>query len=208
MAREVGYPAGEALALAALSLAADFADDRDGAIQLARQAEQIPADVPGSLARLCSYVLTLALIEAGDLAAAEAVCAEGLARSRDADDLWNLEGLLTRMVILDLRAGRIEDAAAHLREGLQIALRTGARYELVSGLDCCGHLCAATGRPAEAVTVWAAFTALWTGRGVHAICRGCAPPGRTAARGPAGARARPGPRGRGTRRGDEPGHRC
>jgi DNA-binding CsgD family transcriptional regulator len=28
------------------------------------------------------------------------------------------------------------------------------------GLDCCGHLCAATGRPAEAVTAWAAMSAL------------------------------------------------
>jgi DNA-binding CsgD family transcriptional regulator len=29
-----------------------------------------------------------------------------------------------------------------------------------AGLDCCGHLCAATGRPAEAVTAWAAMSAL------------------------------------------------
>ena len=28
------------------------------------------------------------------------------------------------------------------------------------GLDCCGHLCAATRRPAEAITVWAAAAAL------------------------------------------------
>ena len=160
VAREVGYPAGEALAIAALSLAAGFAGDRDGAIQLARQAGQIPADVPGSLARVCSYVLTLALIAAGDLAAAGRVCAEGLAWSRDADDLWNLVTFLMQMAILDLQAGRAGDAAAHLREGLQIALRAGARMDLVSGLDCCGHLCAASGRPADAVTVWAAFTAL------------------------------------------------
>ena len=29
------------------------------------------------------------------------------------------------MAILDLQAGRIEDAAAHLREALQIAVRAG-----------------------------------------------------------------------------------
>ena len=28
------------------------------------------------------------------------------------------------------------------------------------GLDCCGHLCAATRRPAEAITAWAAAAAL------------------------------------------------
>jgi predicted ATPase/DNA-binding CsgD family transcriptional regulator len=160
VAREVGYSAGEALAIAALSIVAQFADDRDGAIQLARQAEQIPADVPGTRARVCSYVLTSALIAAGDLATAERVCADGLARSRDADDLWNLETFLMQMAILDLQAGRVLEAAAHLREGLQIAMRAGARMELVTGLDCCGHLCAASGRPADAVTVWAAFTAL------------------------------------------------
>jgi predicted ATPase/DNA-binding CsgD family transcriptional regulator len=160
VAREAGYPAGETLAIAALSLAAHFADDRDGAIQLARQAGQIPADVPGSLARVCTNLLTDALIAAGDLAAADRVCAEGLARARDADDLWNLVTFLMQMAILDLPAGRVEDAAAHLREGLQIALRAGARMDLVSGLDCCGHLCAASGRPADAVTVWAAFSAL------------------------------------------------
>jgi DNA-binding CsgD family transcriptional regulator len=31
---------------------------------------------------------------------------------------------------------------------------------LLAGLDCCGHLCAATRRPAEAVTAWAAMSAL------------------------------------------------
>ena len=64
------------------------------------------------------------------------------------------------MVILDVHAGRVEDAAAHLREALQIAMRTGGWPSCINGLDCCGYLCAATGRPAEAVTVWAAFAAL------------------------------------------------
>jgi hypothetical protein len=46
------------------------------------------------------------------------------------------------MVILDLHAGRAQDAAAHLREGLQITLRTGDRYDLLNCLDGCGYLCA------------------------------------------------------------------
>ena len=179
----------------------------DGAVRLARQAEQITAGVPGSIARVCSYVLTGVLIEAGDLAAAERVCAAGLARSRDAGDLQNQVGLLPQMVMLDLQAGRIEDAAAHLREALQIAMRTGNWIELLNGLDCCGHLCAATGRSAEAVTVWAAHAALCgtrDSRDAPLDVRRREEPLRA---GPAGARARPGPRGRGTRRGDEPGHR-
>ena len=71
MARELGYPAGEALALGALSLAALYAGDLGGAVQLARQAEQIPADIPGWIARMRSDILTVALTAAGDLAAAE-----------------------------------------------------------------------------------------------------------------------------------------
>jgi len=61
---------------------------------------------------------------------------------------------------LDLRAGRLDDAAAHLRESLQVGARAGDRVEVFNALDWCGYLCAATGRDAEAVTVWAARTAL------------------------------------------------
>ncbi len=159
-ARELGYPAGEALVLAHLSLAACYADDRDDALRLARQAGQIPAGIPGWIARTCSFFLTVMMIAAGELAATEGICAAGLARSRDAGDLWHLTVLLTQMPILDLQASRTGDAAAHLRESLQIALRTGSRLSVLNGLDCCGHLCARTGHCAEAVTVWAAYAVL------------------------------------------------
>jgi predicted ATPase/DNA-binding CsgD family transcriptional regulator len=161
LARELGYPAGEALALAGLSIAAYDGDDLGSAVQLAWQAEQITADIPGWIARVCSYFLTEVLTAAGDLVAAERVCAAGLARSREAGDLWNQVGLLPKMAILDLRAGRVGDAAAHLREALQIAARTGARGDALDVLDRCGYLCAATGRCAEALTVWAASAALF-----------------------------------------------
>ena len=165
VARELGYPPGGLEALGDLSVAASSAGDHDSAVRLARQAAQITAGVPGSIARWCSYLLTGVLIGAGDLAAAEQVCAAGLARSQDAGDLHNLVGLLPMMVTLDLEAGRVEDAAAHLREALQLATRTGGWLELGNGLDRCGHLCAATGRPAEVITVWAA-TAVLFGEGV------------------------------------------
>jgi DNA-binding CsgD family transcriptional regulator len=102
----------------------------------------------------------MALIEAGDLAGAEQACAAGLASCRELGDLANLSGALWNRTILDLRTGRVDDATAHLREQLQIATQTGMRPILIAGLDCCGHVCEATGRPAEAVTVWAAMSAL------------------------------------------------
>ena len=129
----------------------------DSALQLARQ---IPANIPGWLARLGSILLAEVLTDAGDLAAAERTCAAGLARCRDAGDVQNLAELLIRMANLDLQAGRTETAAAHLREALQTAVRTGSRLSVFNDLDCCGDLCAATGRRAEAVTIWAAEAAL------------------------------------------------
>ena len=160
VAREIGYGAGEVLALGVLSFAARASDDPDHAVQFARQAARITTGIPGSFVRWSSYVLTGTLVMAGDLAAADEVCAAGLARSRDAGDVTSQWGLLPWMVILDLHADRIQDAAVHLREGLQIAMRTGGWGELVSCLDGCGYLCAVTGRAAEAVTMWAALAAL------------------------------------------------
>ena len=148
-----------------LAVAVYRAGDLDSAVQLSRQVEQTPADIPGWVARLHSDFLTIVLTEAGELAAAERVCAAGLARSREAGDPWNQARLLVRMATLDLRAARIPDAAAHLRESLQIAVRTGQQFELQNGLDCCGHMCAATGRYVEAVTVWAAHAAIFRHEG-------------------------------------------
>jgi DNA-binding CsgD family transcriptional regulator len=74
--------------------------------------------------------------------------------------VFSLLGLLPHMVLVDVHAGRTGDAAAHLREGLQVAVRTGDWGALLDCLDGCGFLCAATGQPAEAVTIWAAKAAL------------------------------------------------
>ena len=145
------------LALVEHSLGAEYAGDHDEAVRLARQAGQITAGIPGLLARTCSYALTVVLAGAGDLAEAARVGAAGLARARDAGDLWNQAVLLPKIVDLDLRAGRTGDAAAHLREALRLRVRTGTWHELLPCISQCGDLCAATGRAAEALTLWAAI---------------------------------------------------
>jgi DNA-binding CsgD family transcriptional regulator len=160
LARDGEHPAAEALALAVLSLIACVSCDHVGAVQLARQAERISAGLHGPTARVCGHTLTSVLIEVGEVAAAERTCAAGLASARDAGDLWSLGNLLEKMVVLDLNSGRYEDAATHLREALQTALRTGLRRKVLEDLDCCGYLCAWTGRRAEAVTIWAAVVEL------------------------------------------------
>jgi len=166
LARELGDPAVEALALLYLSIAAHYAGDIDDAVRLARQARQIPADIPGRIARSIGQYVAAALGEAGDLAVAERGYAEELARSREAGDLRSLPGLLARMADVDLRAGRAGEAAAHLHEAVQIIARSGGRFELFLVLDVCGDLCAATGRRAEAVTTWAACNTLERAEGI------------------------------------------
>jgi non-specific serine/threonine protein kinase len=160
VARESRDRARELFALGVLTFAARGSDDLDHAVECARQATQITDGVPGWYVRWSNYVLTGTLVMAGDLAAADKVCASALGRSRDAGDVTNRWFLLPWMVILDLHAGRAQKAAAHLREGLQISLRTGGRYDLLNCLDGCGYLCADTGRPAEAITMWSAFAVL------------------------------------------------
>ena len=160
LAREVGYPGGEALALTELSQIAMHADDLGSAVRLAWQAGQITVGIPGRIARACTTGLAGALIEAGDPAAAEGVCAAALASFRDAGHLENLTQLLGRMGEADAQMGHVEDGAAHLREAVQISARIGFWFELLNGLENCGYLCAASGRHAEAITVWAAYAAL------------------------------------------------
>ena len=155
MARELGYRLGQARATTGLAIAARYAGDLDDAVQLARQAGQIP-DIPGTAARMSGHLLAAALQEAGDLAAADQACAATLAQARDAGDMYTLGELLTVMTELDLRAGRTGDSAAHLREAAQIALQTGTWTTILNVLYLCGYLCAATGRPADAITAWAA----------------------------------------------------
>jgi predicted ATPase/DNA-binding CsgD family transcriptional regulator len=160
VARQAGSQGLEAAALACLGVAAWQAGDRDGALRIVREAQGIPDEFAGGLYRALSSFIAMILTEAGDLAGAEQACAAGLASCRDVGDLTNLSGQLWNQAILDLRAGRVGDAAAHLREQLQIAVQTGLRSVLMTGLDCCGQLCAVTRRPAEAITAWAAVSAL------------------------------------------------
>jgi DNA-binding CsgD family transcriptional regulator len=160
LAREVGIESAEVMALTCLALVTWRAGDQDGALRLVRQAQAIPDELAGGVDRGLSNFVTMTLIEAGDLAGAEQACAAGLAACRELGDLANLSGYLWNQTMLDLQTGRLDEAAVQLREQLQIATETGLHSALMASLDCCGHLCAATGRHAEAITAWAAMSAL------------------------------------------------
>jgi predicted ATPase/DNA-binding CsgD family transcriptional regulator len=160
LAQEAGGGAIEALALGSLTQAIRQNGDRDSALRLARQAQLIAEGHAGVLFRGLGEIVAGVLIEAGELAAAERACTTALASCRQVGDQINLCGVLGDLTILDLRTGRTGAAAAHLRELLQVATQTGRRSLVHLGLDCCGYLSSATGRPAEAITAWAAMSAL------------------------------------------------
>jgi predicted ATPase/DNA-binding CsgD family transcriptional regulator len=156
MARQLKYPEGEALALQACSIAAINSGDHARAVRLIGQ-QQALTGLPGPITRIGNQVIVAALGDAGDLAGAESAGAAALARCREAGDLNNLGSMLMALADLAVRAGHSQDAAAPLREGFLMALRAGDFFDLtLNGLWNCGFLCAATGRYADAVTVWAA----------------------------------------------------
>jgi non-specific serine/threonine protein kinase len=170
VAREIGYPAGEAMALANLGLGAYHAGDLDNALTWARQALQIdPAGIPGRTVRWCNEVSTLIWIEAGQPDSARRIGTEGLARARQVGDLAGQLLCSLLMANLGVRTGRLTEAGTHLREALEIGVRIGGRTDLAGCLDCCGYLCAATKRWAEAVTIWAAYDARTQAEGIITI---------------------------------------
>jgi predicted ATPase/DNA-binding CsgD family transcriptional regulator len=157
LARDAGYRAGEAAALTAQSLAAFYRGDRAAALDLARQAEQILCgNVPVYVARWVLQSLTTVLSSAGELDWARRVCTAAIDLAREVDNLTHLSILLVRKAELELRTGNPAVAGADLRQAAALAAPTGNRHALGNCIDCCGFLCAATGRWAEAVTLWAA----------------------------------------------------
>ena len=160
IARRLRYPAGESLALTNLAIATYYVGDISDALDWARQAQRIDRDrIPGVVARVRDNILALVLIAAGEFAAAERCCSAALDSCREVGDLQTQAALLTLLGHLDLDAGRLTEAAAHLEEAAQVALRISDETELLNCIDNCGHLCAATGRWADAVTLWAALAA-------------------------------------------------
>jgi predicted ATPase/DNA-binding CsgD family transcriptional regulator len=160
LARELGNPTGEAKALTRLTLASQSVGDTGQAVEWAGQAHQIdPGAVPGWIARRFDLARAGALMDAGQLDAARRICASALSRAREVGDLQDQADFLWHIAELDRRAGHIVDAGTHLREALKFAVQTGDRLRRIDCLDTCGHLCAASGHPADALTVWAAHAA-------------------------------------------------
>ena len=88
------------------------------------------------------------------MASARRAFADVLAQAEQAGDVSIRAGCASILAELELLTGYIAGATADLREALDLATRIGNRMILIDTLCSCGHLCLATGRWAEAVTIW------------------------------------------------------
>jgi predicted ATPase/DNA-binding CsgD family transcriptional regulator len=157
LARAIGYADAEAGALLNLGLAAYYSDDLGAAIMWARQACQIdPATITGDTARACRIVLTMALTEAGEIAAARESNTATLALAREAGDIQAEASAVSMLAELELLAGHLAGAWAQLDLASRLALLTGSELRLRQCLRTGRELCAVTGRWAEAATLEAA----------------------------------------------------
>jgi hypothetical protein len=93
------------------------------------------------------------LLESGDLTAARRSLTDSLAWARETDDL---AARIFLVADLELCTGDLASSARHPREAIATSLRAGAVTRLPR-LDLLGHLCAARGQWAEAVTIWGVF---------------------------------------------------
>jgi predicted ATPase/DNA-binding CsgD family transcriptional regulator len=157
LARCLGYPAGEVHALRGLCYISLHADRSDDALAWAMQGQLVDPDLlPGRLARLAQFALPVVLLEIGHFDGAADLFEELLAQARAAGDLSVQADTLYMMAALALRTDRLAEAGAYLREAAEFAARAGYPLRLIDILDEAGRQCAATGRQAEAVTLWSA----------------------------------------------------
>jgi predicted ATPase/DNA-binding CsgD family transcriptional regulator len=161
LARRIGYAAGEARALMKLSEIAMYAGHGEEAIAWAVQARQIPDDrIPAWHARRIDSTLAWVLVCHGEQDGVPELCDQVLATARSVGDLSEQADTLFLMAEAALRGGRIAAARTRLLESAELAVYGGGYpLRMIDILDLGGHLCAATGRPAEAVTLWSACMA-------------------------------------------------
>ena len=167
LARRIGYAAGEARALVNLSDIATSADQGEEAVAWARQAQQVPGDrLPAWYARRVGSCLAWALVFNDKLDGVAELCDQCLAAARTAGDLSEQADILFLVAVAAFKGGQLAAARARMREAAELSVHAGYPLRLVDILQLGGHLCAATGRPAEAVTLWSARTAQCQAAGV------------------------------------------
>ncbi len=160
VARRIGYPAGEILALAQLSRTAYYTGAVPEALEWARQAQRILASGEhGWTQQFTGQFVTEVLVESGDLTAARQGLADTLAWADEVADRIMQASALALLADLELRTGNSAAAARLISRSAEIAAGIGWHEQLPRCLDQFAHVCLALGQPAAAVTLWSAFQA-------------------------------------------------
>lgn len=161
LARQLRYTAGQASALAQMSLVRVYQDDVATSLPLARAAQRLDADkLPDRVARRVCLVVTLAHIQARALDAARESCMRGLTDAAAAGDVTMHADFEYCATQVDLGTRNYAEAGLHIVHALRLAAESGESLRLIGCLHDCARLCAATGRNAEAAALWAANSAL------------------------------------------------
>ena len=167
LAHRIDYAAGEARALVNLSDIATYADRGEEAVAWARRTRQIPGDrLPAWYSRRVGSCLAWALVFNDKLDGVAEMCDQCLAAAETAGDLSEQADILFLMAVAAYKGGQLAAARARLRESAELSVNSGYPLRLIDVLELGGHLCAATGRPAEAVTLWSARAAQCRASGV------------------------------------------
>jgi len=160
LARRIGYAEGEARALVKLGEIAMYNGQGDDAVAWVRQAAQVPGDrIPAWFALRIDSALAWALVSNGKLDGVPELCEQLLAAARTAGDLTEEADTLFLMAVAARMGGQFAAARARLRESAELAVSSGYPLRMIDIIDQAGYLCVATGRPAEAITLWAARSA-------------------------------------------------
>jgi hypothetical protein len=170
VARAAGDPSAEVGALICLAQAAVLADDLTVAVGYARQTLRIDAaTVPGDFTRDCHTFLAYALIEAGELDEARDRCAELLDLSRRVGDLRTEAVGHYLLADTELRAGHLAEGRRQVHAAAELALRIRHQLQLLVCMLVGAELCAASGRWADVVTLYAAHRAAAAARGTVGV---------------------------------------
>jgi predicted ATPase/DNA-binding CsgD family transcriptional regulator len=159
LARKIGYAAGEAGALLELSLVSLYVGHGEDAVAWARQADRIDENrMSGWRVREVKFAVSFVLVNAGHVDRTQYL-ERVLAQARTAGDLRGQADALHLMAALAFMTGRPTDAGGRLREAARLAVQGSYLLRLIDILEEAGYLCAATGRYAEAVSLWSARAA-------------------------------------------------
>jgi predicted ATPase/DNA-binding CsgD family transcriptional regulator len=160
-ARQIADGFGEAQALYWLSGISHYVGDPAESLRWARQYATIDqTSLPSRTALRGMMAQVMALIEAGELAQATALCDDTLDLSRRVGDSAYEVECLFNLARVELMSGHLDAARRRLCEMLAFAERGASALNLIDSFDVCGHYFAQTGQGAAALTIWAAQGAL------------------------------------------------